>query len=241
MVTITHKHNINCAIFVVQGNALALLGMIDIDTFNIITINCNTIDTQTWREQIRKKQTHGWGIQIRNKLLKHGDSAIQTLRVSLLKLEFPKYEDLQYIKANLMAQGSNILSCERKNRRGGGLACIYNERFKMKLLVPQNYQSFESLRVQWNIKSKTKLFSLIYRPPSSTKNRTPIRIFLDEFSEHITTLFHQNGDLIILGDINIPWNKEDNIDRESLLEIMDLYNLKKHVLIQTHKQGNILD
>ena len=80
-----------------------------------------------------------------------------------------KNEDLQYIKANLMTQGFNILSHERKNRKGGGLACIYNERFKMKLLVPQNYESFETLTVQCNIKSKTKLFSLIYRPPSSTK------------------------------------------------------------------------
>ena len=105
----------------------------------------------------------------------------------------------------------------------------------MKLLVPQNYESFESLTVQCNIKSKTKLFSLIYRQPSSTKNRTPIRIFVDEFSEHITTLLQQNDDPTILGDINIPWNWEDNTNRESLLEIMDLYNLKQHVLIQKHK------
>ena len=55
-----------------------------------------------------------------------------------------------------------------------------------------------------NIKSKTNLFSLIYRPPSSTKNGTPIRVFLDEFSEHITTLLQQDDDPVILGDINIP-------------------------------------
>ena len=91
-----------------------------------------------------------------------------------------KIEDLQYIKVNLMTHGVNIFSCKRKNRKGRGLACTYNERFKMKLLVPQNYESFESLTVQCNIKFKTKLFSLIYRPPSSTKNGTPIRIFLDE-------------------------------------------------------------
>ena len=69
-----------------------------------------------------------------------------------------------------------------------------------------------------------------------------IRIFLDEFSEHITTLLQQNDDPIILGDINIPWNKEDNIDKESLLEIMDLYNLKQHVLLQTQtRQHTRLD
>ena len=79
-----------------------------------------------------------------------------------------KNEDLQYIKANLKMQVYIILSCERENRKGGGLACIYNEKLKMKLLTSQKYESFESLIVQWNIKSITNLFSLIYRPPSST-------------------------------------------------------------------------
>ena len=41
--------------------------------------------------------------------------------------------------------------------------------------------------------------------------------------------------------MNMSWNKEDNIDKEILIEIMDVYNLKQHVLIQTHKQGNRLD
>ena len=152
-----------------------------------------------------------------------------------------KHEDLQYIKANLKMQGYHILSCERANRKEGGLACIYNENLKMKASKPQKYESFESLTVQVSIKSKTNIFSLIYRPPSSTKNITPIRVFLDEFSEHITTLLQQEEDPIILGDINISWNKEDNMDRESLVEIMSLYNLKQHVDIQTHKQGNTLD
>ena len=46
------------------------------------------------------------------------------------------------------------------------------------------------------------------------KNGTPIRIFLDEISEHVTTLLQQNYDPIILGDINIPWNKDDNIAKK---------------------------
>ena len=53
-----------------------------------------------------------------------------------------KNEDLQYIKANLKIQGYNILSCERENRKGGGLACIYNEKLKLKSLKSQKYESF---------------------------------------------------------------------------------------------------
>ena len=99
-----------------------------------------------------------------------------------------KLKDLQYIKASLKMQGYHIHSCERANRKGGSLACIYNENHKMKASKAQKYESFESLTVQVSIKSKTNIFSHIYRPPSSTKNGTPIRVFLDEFSEHITTL-----------------------------------------------------
>ena len=72
-----------------------------------------------------------------------------------------KNEDLQYIKANLKMQGYHILSCERENRKEGGLACIYNEKLKMKALKSQKYESFESLIVQLNIKSKTNIFTYI--------------------------------------------------------------------------------
>ena len=97
-----------------------------------------------------------------------------------------------------------------------------------------NHQKYDG-----NIESKANLFSLMYRSTSSTKHLMPMRIFLDELPEHITTLLTENNP-IILGDINIPWNKEDGIDRESLPEIMDLYNLKQYVLFQTQKQGNTL-
>ena len=88
-----------------------------------------------------------------------------------------KNEDLQYIKANLKLQGYHILSCERENRKGGGLACIFNENLKMKAPKSQKYESFGLLTVQVNIKSKTNIFSLIYRPPSSRKIK-----FQSEFS-----------------------------------------------------------
>ena len=87
-----------------------------------------------------------------------------------------KNEDLQYIKANLKMQGYHILSCERENQKGGGLACIYNENLKMKAPKSQRYESFELLTVQVNIKSKTNIFSLIYRPPSSTRNKILINL-----------------------------------------------------------------
>ena len=51
----------------------------------------------------------------------------------------------------------------------------------------------------------------------------------------------QTDNPIIVGDINIPWNKTDNLDTISLTEILELYNLKQHVATPTHKQCNTID
>ena len=99
------------------------------------------------------------------------------------------------------------------------MAFIYNERLKMKLLVSQDYESLESLTIQWNIKFKTDLYSQIYISPSSTKNGTPLKTFLVEFSEHKIALLQQNDDPIKYWVISAyPCNKEDNIDREAYLK-----------------------
>ena len=49
-----------CDFFVVPGNSQALLGMPDIDTLDVLTINCNTKDTQTQNQQIYNKTESQW-------------------------------------------------------------------------------------------------------------------------------------------------------------------------------------
>ena len=53
------------------------------------------------------------------------------------------------------------------------------------------------------------------------------------------TIYHifyvQTDDPIIVGVINILWNKTDNLDTISLNEILELYNLEHHVSTPTHK------
>ena len=90
-------------------------------------------------------------------------------------------------------------------------------------------------------KNKLHWISSIYRPPYSNRHPTPTSTFIDEFPDHISHLLCQTDNLIIVGDINIPWNKTDNIDTICLTEILELYNLKQHVASPTHKQGNTID
>ena len=65
--------------------------------------------------------------------------------------------------------------------------------------------------------------------------------FLEEFPDHISSLFRSSKNIIILGDFNIPWNKPENPDTTSMEEILDMHDLNQHIYTQTHKLGNTLD
>ena len=59
-----------CDFFVVPGTGQALLGMPDIETLYVLTVNCNTTDTQTQNEQIYSKVEDEW--HCTNKMLETG-------------------------------------------------------------------------------------------------------------------------------------------------------------------------
>ena len=56
------------------GNGQALLGIPDIETLDVLIINCNTIDTQTHNKHIYSKteddQQHKWNTQETGKPVK---------------------------------------------------------------------------------------------------------------------------------------------------------------------------
>ena len=149
---------------------------------------------------------------------------------------------LQILDANISGLGYKIINKCRENKPGGGIACIYKGHFDIRMHTKDNtYISFESLTVKLMIKSKLHWISTIYRPPYSSKHPIPTSTFIDEFSDHVSHLLCQTDNPIIVGDMNIPWNKIDNLDTISLTEILELYNLKQHVASPTHKQGNTID
>ena len=111
----------------------------------------------------------------------------------------------------------------------------------MKKLSFNEYASFESQTINLNISTKSYLFSTIYRAPYSTKQVITMLTFLDEFPDHISTLLRSSRNINILGDFNIPWNITEHPDTTSMLEIMDMHDLKQHIHIQTHKLGNTHD
>ena len=151
-------------------------------------------------------------------------------------------QDLQILDANISGLGYKIIDKCRENKPEGGIACIYKGHLDIRMYTKDNTNtSFESLTVKLMIKSKLHWISTIYRPPYSNRHPIPTSTFIDEFPDHVSHLQCQTDNPIIVGDINIPWNKTDNLDTISLTEILELYNLKQHVASPTHKQGNTID
>ena len=143
----------------------------------------------------------------------------------------PEY---QYIKANLDTARYKILIQSRENRKGGGIAVIYESHLHVKKLSFNEYTSFEALTVNLDITTKSYLFSAIYRAPYSIKQPVTMLTFLEEFPDHISSLLRSSKNIIILGDFNIPWNKPENPNTTSMQEILDMHDLHQHIYIYTH-------
>ena len=147
----------------------------------------------------------------------------------------------QYIKANLDTARYNIIIHSRQNRKGGGIAVIYRPHLHIKKLSFKGHTSFEAVTINLNITTKSYLLLTIYRTPYSAKQPITMQTFLEEFPDHISCLLRSSNNVIILGDINIPWNRPDHPDTTSMQEILDMYDLHQHINIQTHKLGNTLN
>ena len=92
----------------------------------------------------------------------------------------PEY---QYIKANLDTAGYKIFIQSRENRKGG-IAVIYKSCLHVKKLSFKEYISFRALT--------SYFFSTIYRAPYSIKQLVMMLTFLEEFPDHISSLFQSS-------------------------------------------------
>ena len=57
--------------------------------------------------------------------------------------------------------------------------------------------------------------------------------FLEEFTDHITSLFISSNNILIPGDFRIPWKKQESPDTIRMQEILDIYDLNQHI----HRQS----
>ena len=65
-------------------------------------------------------------------------------------------------------------------------------------------------------KIKTALDLYYLQTTMSSKHTIPTSTFIDEFPDHLSHLLCQTDNPIIIGDINIPWNKTGHLSTMSL-------------------------
>ena len=49
------------------------------------------------------------------------------------------------------------------------------------------------------------------------------------------------GKVLIVGDFNVHWDKQDPPETKEIQSLLASYNLQQYVMDATHKEGHILD
>lgn len=127
----------------------------------------------------------------------------------------------------------NAFNSPRTGGRGGGIATIFKNSFKCRLVTVDNYVSFE-VQVFKVALIKLVTFAIIYRPPIFSK-------FIREFSEFLSCMITCGDSLFILGDFNIHISCPEKPLVQDFLLLLDSFNLTQSVAGATHKQGHTLD
>ncbi|XDV14209.1 hypothetical protein PO909_002386 [Leuciscus waleckii] len=128
--------------------------------------------------------------------------------------------------------GYNYICKPRPSRRGGGLAVIFNQNFRITELTLPSVSSFEYLAFK-ALSSMTVI--LIYRPPK------PNPSFLSDFTELLTLASSLSPRLLLLGDLNIHIDSPTCKLSSEFTILVDNFTLTQHVTFPTHDKGHILD
>ena len=89
------------------------------------------------------------------------------------------------------------------------------------------------------MRRKTITITGIYHPPP--KNMITNGMFIDDITNHLTSLLPTTTNNIILGDFNMHINDMNSNDAIIFKDTLMALSLTQHVTTSTHAKGNILD
>uniref|UniRef100_A0AAQ5X7A8 Reverse transcriptase domain-containing protein n=1 Tax=Amphiprion ocellaris TaxID=80972 RepID=A0AAQ5X7A8_AMPOC len=127
-----------------------------------------------------------------------------------------------------------FISEARVQKRGGGVAILFNESFQYQQLSSEHFSSFEYVALQLKSLSRVVLLN-IYRPPKYCAN------FFDDFSELLSMICIDFDCVIIAGDFNIHVDNPQVKGTKDLCNTLDNFGLVQHVTEGTHDKGHTLD
>ena len=132
--------------------------------------------------------------------------------------------------------GFDIVHCYRE-KRGGGVAVIWNTRLEKQIKISPISDSFETFQFQNVVfQGKFKMNILcIYR-----LQETPFKLFIEELNNLISQQIAHRP-LLLTGDFNVHFEKTDLSDVKSLMYLASSFGLTQFVVGPTHKLGHTLD
>ena len=124
-----------------------------------------------------------------------------------------------------------------ENVRGGGVAIIYRDCWRAsKINIQDKLTSFEFLCTRVDVKPTSIIVCTVYRSQPITDK------FFDEFRRLLEQLVTHRCPLVIVGDFNLHFEKNDNMHTKRFNRLLQSFGLQQHVNNPTHNQrGGILD
>ena len=147
----------------------------------------------------------------------------------------------------------------RKPRRldlGGGVAVIYRKSLKIHPVKIRTYRSFECISCKIMTEEGTYMFSNIYRPDYSMKNRYTVPKFIEEFSSLVDEIQAHAVPFMFLGDYNLhvetlfasyscslstSYEIKKKKEASAFLQVLQSNDLLQLIDKPTHEQGGTLD
>ena len=136
----------------------------------------------------------------------------------------------------LCPDGYSSVSIPREGRIRGGIAIVYKSDITLRSKSIYNYQTMECADFLLDFQNMLVNLCVIYRPPD-----TSIAAFCEDLTDYQERNVTSPGRMIIVGDINIPSNKEQHPDTAFFQETLNGLDLIDHVDFDTHHLGNSFD
>ena len=177
---------------------------------------------------------------LRNKVCDFHDLLLErNLDFLLVSESWLKPSDPDYVLriGELCPAGYTYVDTPRPTKKsGGGVAVVYRTSFEVKILKPiRKVSSFESICIQVNSQI---VILVIYRVPG-TQN---IRNFVNDLDDLLSQLMVQYKSVVVCGDFNIHFEKNDDSLSKSILTMMSDYGFMDLVCgRQTHRRGGSID
>ena len=139
--------------------------------------------------------------------------------------------------------GFKCFTSNRQDRRGGGLALICRNMYRVVPLGSGQLRlrSFQFAKWRIVLKHTTITILAIYHPPYSNQTKATNHDFLDEFTNWVAEYIMNNTNVIILGDFNLHVNDPRDDNAMNFIESTQALALQQHVNFSTHISGNTLD